>query len=251
MRSLHKLPFTILIGLINIALFHFAIMRLFFFLYDSSGRQTNVALPYGILINLGLIAFFSIPHSWLLTSSLKKKILKFIPAPLYSTFYSLHSCIAILLMDRYWVDFGGSLYNLTNMAENGFNILYVLSWLFMLWAMISTGLFKQSGIEEWYLHLRGKRVKNSLALHGAYSVCRHPIYAAFIAMIWTTPHMTYDHLFLTIIWSLYILWGAGQKERRLIRNKGYQRYAREVSAFPFIGKIGDNFFTKTLWGISL
>lgn len=247
---LNKKPSFIALGVLNILLFHYAIFRLFIFLYDSSGRQTLESLPQGLSINTLLILFFSAPHSLLLNSKIKATFLKFIPNALYSTFYSLHSCIAIVLMDLYWVDFGGSLYNLTGSQEIFFNVLYILSWLFMLWAMISTGLFRQSGIEEWYLSLRGKKIKYSLGQNGAYTLCRHPIYAAFIAMIWTTPHMTYDHLFLTILWSIYIFWGAGQKEKRLMRNRSYKSYAEQVTAFPFIGKVVDNFFTQILWRIS-
>ncbi len=249
-RFLNKKPSFIALGVLNILLFHYAIFRLFVFLYDSFGRQTLDSLPKGLFINTLLILFFLAPHSLLLNSKIKTKFLKVIPNALYSTFYSLHSCLAIVFMDLYWVDFGGSLYNLTGTQEIFFNVLYALSWLFMLWAMISTGLFRQSGIEEWYLSLRGKKIKYSLAQHGAYTLCRHPIYAAFIAMIWTTPHMTYDHLFLTVSWSVYILWGAGQKEKRLMRNRSYKSYAEQVTAFPFIGNVVDNFFTRILWRIS-
>lgn len=248
-RTLSQRSFTIGVGVLNVLLFHFAIYRLFMFLYDSSGRQTNVGLIEAILVNTLLISFFSLPHSLLLNSSIKKKILKFVPNALYSTFYSLHSSIAILLMDSYWMELGGDLYRLQGSLGNLFNFLYVLSWLFMFWAMISTGLFRQSGIEEWYLHLRGKKIRYSLATGGAYGLCRHPIYAAFIAMIWTTPNMTYDHLFLTLGWTAYILWGAGRKERRLSRNRAYKEYAEQVTAFPFIGKIGDKLLTQILWRV--
>lgn len=246
-------PTFIAIGLFNVALFHYAIWRLFWFLYDSSSRQSFTSWPEAIVTNLALILFFSVPHSLLLNPKVKKFFFQGMPASLYSTFYSIHSCIAIVLMDTYWMDFAGSntLYRLTGDTGLLFHVLYGASWLFMLWAMISTGMFRQSGIEEWYLALKGKKIKNSLATHGAYAFCRHPIYAAFIAMIWTTPNMTYDHLFLTLGWTFYILWGAGQKEKRLMRNKAYQRYANDVMAFPFINKMFDNFLVRTLWRISL
>ncbi len=120
----------------------------------------------------------------------------------------------------------------------------------MFWAMFSTGLFRQSGIEEWYKSLRNVKYKQGLAIGGAYSVCRHPIYAAFLAMIWTAPNMTGDHLLISVAWSVYIFWGAGQKEKRLMRNQTYRQYATEVTAFPFVGQLVDGFISKTLWGIN-
>lgn len=244
-----KGPF-IIVGLINIIIFHYAILRLFFFLYESSGRQTFVSPFQAITINTLLILFFSIPHSILLQSQTKKKFLKYIPNSLYSTFFSLHACLAIILMDTFWVDFGGPFYIFEGPIRMLFDGFYALSWLFMLWAMISTGLMRQSGIEEWYLSLRGKKIKHSLASSGAYGLCRHPIYAAFIAIMWSTPNMSLDHLFLSLGWSFYILWGAGQKERRLMRNIKYKNYANQIPAFPFIGKFGDNILLKFLWRIN-
>ncbi|MCF8060764.1 MAG: hypothetical protein K9K67_15785 [Bacteriovoracaceae bacterium] len=243
----------ILIGIINILLFHFAILRLFFFLYDSSGRQTYSSLGLTLLVDVGLILFFCAPHSFLLSSGIKTKLLKSIPGPLYATFYSLHACLGIILLDKYWGNFGVEYYRYEFSFEYSRAMLiqlpYVLSWVFMFWAMLSTGLFKQSGIEEWYKSLKGIGFKNRLVSGGAYSICRHPIYAAFLAMIWTAPNMTGDHLLLSFSWSFYIFWGAGQKERRLMRNKNYQRYATEVTAFPFVGQFVDNFISRTLWRI--
>lgn len=250
-RFLSKKPIFLITGLINFGLFHFAIFRLFVFLYDSSNRQTIESIWLSILINFVLLMFFTIPHSLLLESKVKEKILRYVPNRLYSTFYSLHACIGIILLDSFWVDMGGSIYQLHGDVKHLFDVLYVFSWLFMFYAMVSTGLFRQSGIEEWFKALKGKPMKYDIKTHGAYSLCRHPIYAAFIAMIWTTPNLTFDHLFLSVIWTVYILWGAGQKERRLIRNKSYQDYARNVVAFPFLNKFLDNGITKYLWRIQL
>lgn len=234
-------------GLLNIILFHYAILRLFFFLYDSSERLEGVGAFKALMINSGLILFFSIPHSLLLDSKYKRKLLEFIPQSLYSTFYSIHACLAIVLMDQYWASFSSQHSFYPHEFTKIFQVLYALSWLFMLWAMISTGLFRQSGIEEWYLALKGRKIKHNLLEKGAYSVCRHPIYAGFLAIIWTTPNMSYDHLFLSIGWTIYILVGAQRKEKRLRRNNSYQNYSNEVTAFPFIGKGLDKFLVQTIW----
>lgn len=237
-------PTFVMIGLFNIVTFHYAIFRLFSFLYNSSERLTGVSLPEALFINSALILFFSLPHSLLLNAKYKTQFLKYIPQPLYSTFYSLHACLAIILMDNFWASFPGHLYLLNGSAKYLFNGLYVVSWLYMLWAMISTGLFRQSGIEQWYLALKGKSIKNNLAQHGAYQYCRHPIYAAFLAMMWTTPNMSYDHLFLSVTWSIYIFVGMMLKERRLMRNKGYQRYMQVTPALPLLPKILDYYRNK-------
>lgn len=248
-ETLIRKPSFIAIGLFNIVLFHYAIFRLFMFLYDSSERNYVSSPLLAMIINISLLVFFSWPHSFLLDTHIKKKILKVIPVPLYSTLYSIHACVGIVLMDQYWVDLGKNLYIIDGPLKAVFQVAYALSWIFMFWAMLSTGLFRQSGIEEWFKHLQGKKMKYSIATHGAYGLCRHPIYAAFIAMMWTTPNMTYDHLLLSLGWTFYIFWGAGQKEKRLMRNKGYKQYSENVTSFPFIGKYIDELFLKYLWRI--
>lgn len=251
---LRKKPLFILVGVGNIILFHFAIIRLFYFLYDSSNRQTYSSLWVTLVIDISLLIFFCAPHSFLLTSNCKKRLLQYIPKPLYATFYSLHACLAIVLLDRFWGNFGIEFYrhefNFQTLGSYSIQIPYIMSWIFMFWAMFSTGLFRQSGIEEWYKSLRNVKYKQGLAIGGAYSVCRHPIYAAFLAMIWTAPNMTGDHLLISVAWSVYIFWGAGQKEKRLMRNQTYRQYATEVTAFPFVGQPVDGFISKTLWGIN-
>lgn len=256
------------IGLVNLVLFHVAITRLFFFLYDSSMRVTYSSLAQTLVVNLSLIFFFSLPHSWLLKSKVKKKVVKYLPSYLYSSFYSLHASLGILLMDKYWGDMGMELYRLTKVdviSFDGVGIIpklnlgdwesllltlpYIASWLFMLYAMVSTGLFRQSGLEEWWAKYRGKSYKYDLKTHGAYGMCRHPIYAAFLAMLWTSPVMTLDHLFLSVGWSVYIFWGAGQKEARLFKNKAYKKYAEKVRSFPFLPKAADHLITRHLWKI--
>ena len=104
----------------------------------------------------------------------------------------------------------------------------------MFWSMVETGLFRQSGIEEWWRALTHKKMKQGLLKNGPYQICRHPIYASFLGMIWFTPNMSLDRLFLAISWSVYIFIGAYLKEKRLMKNKGYRDYAATVPAFPLM-----------------
>lgn len=233
-------------GLLNVVVFHYAIYRLFIFLYDSSNRWSIEHTWMGVLINLALIMIFTIPHSWLLSSNAKKFFYQYIPTNLYPSLYSLHACISIILMDLYWVDLGIDIYNLQGANLRIMQGLYAASWLMMFWSMLSTGLFKQSGIQAWWRSINKKPQRNDLPVIGAYQICRHPIYASFIGMIWTTPHMTAGHLMISLIWGAYILYGAYQKDKRLIRNKFYQEYMQKIVAFPFIPKRLDNLLVRLL-----
>ncbi len=241
-------PLYFLIGMINVIIFHIAIIRLWFFLYDSSGRNEGPLL-HALIINSLLVLFFSVPHSYFLTGRFKKWLFRYIPTDSFGVFYSLHASIAILLMDRYWVSMGGDFYHAQGVATSLFQVLYGASWLFMGWAMWSTGPFRQSGIEQWVLGLKGRVIKLDLKKDGAYALCRHPIYASFLAMIWTTPNMSYGHLFLSLSWSFYIIYGAGLKEKRLMRNRAYLDYASKIPSFPFLPQFAERMILK-LWRAS-
>ena len=67
----------------------------------------------------------------------------------------------------------------------------------------------------------------------------------------STPNMSYDHLFLSVCWSVYIVWGAGQKEKRLQQNSNYKKYALNVPSFPFLGKKIETFLIRKIWRITL
>ncbi|MCB9091227.1 MAG: hypothetical protein H6621_10695 [Halobacteriovoraceae bacterium] len=173
------------------------------------------------------------------------------PTELYPSFYSLHASLGIILMDRFWCPLGGStFYSLEGSSMVIMTVFYSLSWLLMFWSMYSTGLLKQSGIEDWWKGVMKKNLTNSIPYGGIYKYCRHPIYASFIAMVWTGPTMTFDHLFLSLSWTAYILIGARLKEKRLRRNKGYIQYSENVPSFPFLTNKFDKILVKYLWRLS-
>ncbi len=51
--------------------------------------------------------------------------------------------------------------------------------------------------------------------HSLYRWFRHPIYLSFLGLIWFVPTMSYDHVLLTGIWTVYIFVGSWLKDERL------------------------------------
>ena len=152
-------------------------------------------------------------------------------------------------MDEFWITIPGNLYNFHEGAGYiFFHILYGMSWIYMAVTMLATEPFRQSGIEQWYLGLDNRPLRMNLPMSGPYKWSRHPIYASFMAMCWSTPHMTYDHLFLTIGWSAYLIYGSGLKEKRLRRNSLYREYAETVPSFPFLRGWSEKLMLK-IWRV--
>tara|TARA_B100001248_G_scaffold262724_1_gene261629 strand:- start:19777 stop:20547 length:771 start_codon:yes stop_codon:yes gene_type:complete len=245
-RTLNKKPVFALVGLINIAIFSYAIFRLWFFLLYMQPRVVLHNDTYKILSNLLLVAFFIIPHSLLLRAKTKVFLYRYIPKGLYYSFYSLHASLAIILLDTYWQSSNFHLYSLKGHQESFFLIFYGLSWLFMFWAMVAVGLGKQNGVEDWLRSLQNKKLQHRMPRHGPFLITRHPIYIGFLGMIWTTPYMSLDHLFLSIVWSSYILYGIARKEKILSTNKKYIEYTHKVPVFPFSKVSIDNFIFQKI-----
>jgi protein-S-isoprenylcysteine O-methyltransferase Ste14 len=248
---LSKKPIFFIIGFLNVFLFHFAIYRLWHLLFNLGQRNISNSFVEAFFVDLALLIFFSAPHSLFLDSKVKRVLLNYIPKGLYYSFYSIHACLAILMIDRFWINFGPQ--DLFDFGDTFYRLMIamnIFSWIFLFAAQFSTGLFHQSGIEDWWRSLRGKKLIFKVYSEGLYKYCRHPIYAGFVLVIWCTPHMTLDHVFLSLFWSIYVAIGASLKERRLQRNKGYQEYSERVTSFPLIPKSVDNYLIKNIWRVT-
>jgi len=227
------------VGLLNVIFFHWAIVQLFFFLYQDGNEleaQSLFSPILSFLINLILITVFTIPHSLMLELKWKKKIAKIFPGKIFFTVYSLYSSLSLLLLMNYWQPFGGTLYQTSGYLKHIIQALYGGSWLFMGWSLLATGFLKQNGIIHWLKAMQGKTVSYRIPYSGPYKYMRHPIYFSFLGMIWFSPSMTVDHFLLTAIWTFYLFFGAALKENRLLKNPIYKKYTYTVSPYPLMPK---------------
>ena len=231
----NKKVFT-LVGIINILLFHFIIFKLYHFLYHPIQSGVSILNINDWVTNIILLLFFCLPHSLLLRSSTKKYIQMHLPASLYPTIYSMHASISLGLIFVFWKHGQNYLYHPTSSIIIFSKVAYVLSWFYISWAIFATGVFKQSGIDVWYAKIKGRSYQNKFPTTGPFQYTRHPIYIGFLGMIWFTPYYTADRLFLSVMWTIYILIGIYNKENRLQNSKIYQQYCLKVNLFPFVSK---------------
>lgn len=189
-----------------------------------------------ITVDLLLLSIFTVGHTVLLRSDWRMRISKIVPAPMFFTIYGLHSAISLIMIFIFWQKLPGNIWLLSGYLKTAIEILMVISWLYMGYALFSTGAMKHIGVAQWVNHIRGKVTKYELIHAGAYHHCRHPIFLAFFGMIWFTPYMTTGHLLVTIYWSVYLYLGTLWKEEQLYRNASYREYADKVPAYPFFPK---------------
>lgn len=225
------------VGLISGAatqlLFLYTALNLFFFLRD--GASVSVHRPW---LNLFLALFFAWPHSLLLVPSIQKRIKTWIPGGLMGCVHCFMTCVSLLCMFALWTRTEGGLWHLTGSAAIAMQIGFYGSWLALFYSLYLTGLGYQTGLTQWlYWARKVKPPRREFVQRGAYKWLRHPVYLSFLGLIWFTPDMTWDHVILTVVWTIYIFVGSYAKDRRLLHfiGEAYTEYARKVPGYPLIG----------------
>lgn len=195
------------------------------------------SIAQALFIDLFLLLSFAALHSALLTSAGRSLLGRFKSVAPHGTLYALSASLSIIMTVLCWRPLPGVIYAIDGAPARVIDLLYIASWLLMGRAMADTGALKQCGVAQWWDTVRRRPTLYREARGGLYRVMRHPIYAAFLGMIWFTPRMTSGHLLLAAVWSSYIVVGAVWKERRLLRRAGgYDAYCRRVPPLPLLPK---------------
>lgn len=243
MKIIKKIP-TIIFGMINIVVFHIAIVGLYFFLNNDRffndwlklNRQLENSYPLSaILTNLLLLTFFTAPHTILLHTKGREFTKKFLPPKLHMTFYALHASVSLITIYYFWIPMG-PFFHFTGISFYLIVTMQTLSWALMAWAMWATGPMKQIGMEQWWKYLKEEPLEYKIPYGGPYRYMRHPIYLSFFGMILFNPYYSISHFIILIYWGYYLYWGAIQKDQRYIKNKDYKLYAENVPFIPFLLK---------------
>ncbi len=226
-----KKTFFIIFGMANFILFHVVIVMLFFFLYqDNTFTRLNLSLPFAIAWDLLLLTLFTVPHSYLLTPA-GRKFTQFLPPKLHMTFYAFHASATLFIMCLFWAPFG-EFYQAEGVLKISIYVLNTSCWLLIMWAIFTAGPMKQIGMEQWWNFIKNRPIHYNIPYNGPYRFMRHPIYVAFFGMIWFTPHLSISHLILSVYWSIYLVWGAMNKDKRLLKKKEYYAYYKTTAATP-------------------
>jgi protein-S-isoprenylcysteine O-methyltransferase Ste14 len=114
---------------------------------------------------------------------------------------------------------------------------FIASWGGLLYSLHLTGLGWQTGWTPWWHWFRRLPApKRAFVERGAYRFLRHPVYLAFLGLVWFVPVVTVDRVVLIACWTAYISIGSVLKDRRLVRFLGddYRAYQARVPGYPGI-----------------
>jgi methanethiol S-methyltransferase len=191
---------------------------------------------HAVVVNLAWLALFAIPHSVMARPGFKRIWQRLLPA---ATERAVYVVVASILM-------AGWLWHFEPMepviwAVQGIGKA-ILRGIFALFAVVNAllivglGRWELVGMEQVWRFAHGSAPPvATLRRTGIHAWIRHPMLAAILGLVWTTPRMTAGHLLLAVGVTVYGLVGTIFEERDLVATFGddYLRYRRDVPAlFP-------------------
>jgi len=198
----------------------------------DTGRL-NEPLSIALIIDAVLLSLFAVQHSVMARQWFKRAWTKFVPSTVERSTYVLLASLVLLLLFWQWQPMGPVVWEVTNPTARMLLVgLFWMGWGGVLFSTYLVDHFSLFGLRQVYNHLKGRdEAAIPFKSPALYKMVRHPLYLGFIVGFWSTPRMTFGHLFFAIMTTAYILVAIQFEERDLIRSYGdvYRDYRKRVS----------------------
>jgi len=231
----------ILAGVGTHILFAFTVWHLYWFLEGvevRGERWVGVSPSSALFIDALLASAFAVPHSVLLLPGVRRRLVGAgVPGPFYGCLFCVVTCAMLLGTIFAWQPVETVAWRWPAPLGRGVFWAFVASWGALFYSLHLSGLGWQTGFTPWWSWLRRERQpKRGFDERGAYRRLRHPVYLAFLGLIWLVPVVTLDRLVLIVCWTAYIYVGSVLKDRRLVHFLGdrYREYQSRVPGYPGI-----------------
>ncbi len=189
-----------------------------------------------VVVNLALFSVFALHHSIFARTGLKAWLVQRIPPELERSTYVWIASLLFLAVCWWWQAVPGTLWRLEGVWRNIAIVLQVVSGLATLVGARQLGVLWLAGIRQ----VMGPPDQTTPTLDegGLYRIVRHPIYLAWLLLVWSAPVMTATCFTFAAISSAYLVIAVPFEERELRKQFGeaYAAYARHVRwrIVPFI-----------------
>lgn len=201
-------------------------------LYSIYSPQ-SMGLWSAVAVNVGLVTLFGLQHSGMARKWFKTHLTAYIPTSMERSTYVLLSGLVFVLICLFWQPVDGMVWDVRNEAMRivlwaGF----LGGWVFSLVATFVINHFELFGLQQVYLNLLSKTAPQvTFQEKFFYRFVRHPIQLGVLLGLWITPTMTWGHLLLSLLFSLYIFIGLYLEEKDLVEELGeaYINYKKRVN----------------------
>lgn len=178
--------------------------------------------------NVGLFTGFALHHSVLARAGLKQRVASAVgPALVRSTYVWIASLLFVGVCVA-WRPVPGVLWS-TGLPVNAIlHVVQLVGVVLTLRAAARIDVLDLAGVRQVRPLTAGRPAALSSA--GGYSIVRHPIYLAWLLLVWPAPVMTGTRLTFAAISTVYLMVAIPLEERDLARTFGpaYEDYRRKV-----------------------
>jgi len=191
---------------------------------------SSAAALRAVLIDAALFSAFALHHSVAAREPIKARLRRVVPGGLERSVYTWLASVLFILVCRWWQPVPGELYHLTGAFAAPGYLVQLLGLVLTVRSSARLDVLDLAGVRP-LLEPRGAAPAHvPLETAGPYGFVRHPLYFAWVLLVFAAPHMTMTRLVFALISSIYLAIAIPLEERSLIRTFGadYRAYQKHV-----------------------
>lgn len=203
-------------------------------------EATSPGLVAGaVTVDVVLFSAFALHHSLLARARPKAWAQRLIGSRYERSFYVWCASALFIVVCGAWQPVAGVAWRADGILGTALTLLQSAGVVVTLYASAQLGVFDLAGIRQARAAAASAEpVRPTLRDRGLYGVVRHPIYLAWLLMVWPSPLMTGSRFTFAAVSTAYLVAATLLEERTLHRDYGvaYAAYATRVRwrMLPFV-----------------
>lgn len=210
------------------------VASLAYFALSYTGRFGEVLAPAStpvrtpVLVNAALFTAFALHHSIFARTGVKTAITRLLPRDLERSAYVWIASVLFIGVCAWWQPVPGVAWRLPGGWRMAAIVVQAVAGVATLVAARQLGVLRLAGVQQ--VGASDSTEPPTLDDSGLYAVVRHPIYLAWVALVWAAPVMTATRLTFAAISTAYLVAAVPFEERDLRRlfGEAYARYSKRV-----------------------
>jgi protein-S-isoprenylcysteine O-methyltransferase Ste14 len=201
------------------------------YLYGFDARPSWRTAAAPVTVDVGLFTLFALHHSLFARTGAKRLVERHAPPALERSIYTWAASLLFIIVCALWQPVPGTLYRLEGAARAVAYSVQLAGMTLTIHSASVLGFFELAGVGQVRRarrHMADAHVP--LETRGVYGFVRHPLYFAWVLMVFATPDMTATRLTFAIVSTAYLAIAIPWEERSLVKVFGgdYEAYRERV-----------------------
>jgi len=195
------------------------------FRFGAAGSSSSAS--FSLLVNLFLFTSFAVHHSLFARTGVKTLLIRLVPAPLERAVYTLIASVLFAIVVFGWRSLPGTAWMLQDAWRWPGYLSQAAGIVLTIVAARTLDVWELAGVRQ----VSGQpHASVSLKTGGLYGFVRHPLYFAWVLLVFGAPDMTMTRLSFAVISTAYLAIAIPFEERSLIETFGgdYASYQKQV-----------------------